>query len=772
MWDVADGECECQKLPEGHPARKDHAGGRGSPGKHPVSGQSEATTDPEVIGSWWPEAYPDAWNVGLIPGDESGFWVLDVDPRSGGDAALRALLETHGDLPETALEDTGGGGLHVYFRWPEGAPRAWRKTIGPGLDVLHSDAPYVIASPSRHYSGGRYAWAAPPGDLADAPEWLLALATGPAPDREYAPVEHLPTEWPPATEAELAAARAALKAHGPAVLGQKGDAHTVRAGAILLRDWALTWEEAEPLAREWNEGCRCPARPDGWAPDALERKMHNGLKYGTGEVGAARARLWGSSVVGEIVNTRPPEVRVDLTTAERPKEPDPDDGETLRGDAAKAGGFLLERYWHRRDMTPTLRRWRGAWYAWTAEEGCYREVDAEVLFAQILRSDWSEGDVTDAGKLLKALIAYPSVRVPDHVELGSWLRAGDRCDPLDTATCRNGLLCIPTGVVTPATPLYFSTTCLSVAHDPGAPAPERWLAFLGEVFQGDTEAVTLLQEWFGYCLTPDTRQQKMLFMVGKKRSGKGTILNIFGGLLGEANIVSPSLSDLTGEFGLWPLLGKTAALFPDVRHDGRHTSTRMIERLLSITGGDRQSVNRKSMSFWHGRIGARIALATNTLPDMRDSSDALVSRMMVLDMPTSFFGREDKDLSRKLGEELPGILLWALDGWRSLRARGRFVQPTSSSSTVSAMHDLSSPVGAWLSERCSTDPADSKDPGIAGVRCSEAFENYRSWCIAGEHRPENVTRFGADVKARGFERTRSGARSEYVFRYDGLFLRK
>jgi len=32
-----------------------------------------------------------------------------------------------------------------------------------------------------------------------------------------------------------------------------------------------------------------------------------------------------------------------------------------------------------------------------------------------------------------------------------------------------------------------------------------------------------LQDWFGYTLSPDTSQQKMLMIVGPTRSGKGTI---------------------------------------------------------------------------------------------------------------------------------------------------------------------------------------------------------------------------------------------------------
>lgn len=441
----------------------------------------------------------------------------------------------------------------------------------------------------------------------------------------------------------------------------------------------------------------------------------------------------------------------------------------LKGDAALAGAFVVDRYWDAKLKLLTLRRWRGAWYHWTTREGCYKEVDQETLFSQVLQSPHSDGDVTDSGKILKALVAVHDdggVLVPESVDLGTWLVGSGKSNPVSTVTCRNGLLDLETMALVPSTPHYFSTTCLGVAYDPGAPEPKRWLAFLRECFGDDAQATALLQQWFGYCVTPDTRQQKMLFMVGKKRSGKGTILNVLGYLLGKGSTVSPSLGSLNGEFGLWQLIGKSAAFFPDVRHSDRTDSTRMIETLLSVSGNDQISVNRKSLSFWNGRIGARIALATNALPDMRDSSDALVSRMMVLDMPASFFGREDKDLSAKLQEELPGILLWAVQGWRDLRAAGAFTQPESSKGAIATLNDLSSPVGAWLSACCVTEaPA-----GALALACEDAFQSYRQWCGTTGHKDVSLTRFGADVKARGFERVRDGSGSR-VFRYASLFKR-
>ena len=61
------------------------------------------------------------------------------------------------------------------------------------------------------------------------------------------------------------------------------------------------------------------------------------------------------------------------------------------------------------------------------------------------------------------------------------------------------------------------------------------MTFLASLWPSDGESISTLQEWFGYCLLPDTRQQKIALLVGPKRSGKGTVARILKKLVGQAN---------------------------------------------------------------------------------------------------------------------------------------------------------------------------------------------------------------------------------------------
>jgi len=145
LHSIRDGKCTCRD-----PDNCKH------PGKHPRTrhGFKDATKDPRRIQRWW-KRHPNA-NVGIATGVGSGIFVLDVDPRHGGDSTLEALLKELGPLPNTPVANTGGGGQHYLFAHSGGWVKS-RQAIAAGIDI-RGDGGYIVVAPSKHESGGRYVW--------------------------------------------------------------------------------------------------------------------------------------------------------------------------------------------------------------------------------------------------------------------------------------------------------------------------------------------------------------------------------------------------------------------------------------------------------------------------------------------------------------------------------------------------------------------------------------------------------------------------------------
>ena len=139
-------------------------------GKRPLThnGFWDATTDPRRIRAWWTR-WPAA-NVGVPTGNRSGLLVLDVDARDDGFESLALLEREEGSLPRTARARTGGGGMHVFFRYPAGETvRNSAGALGAGLDV-RGEGGYVVVPPSRTQRAYEWIDGSPPAE----PPWLLA----------------------------------------------------------------------------------------------------------------------------------------------------------------------------------------------------------------------------------------------------------------------------------------------------------------------------------------------------------------------------------------------------------------------------------------------------------------------------------------------------------------------------------------------------------------------------------------------------------------------
>ncbi|MBI5509038.1 MAG: bifunctional DNA primase/polymerase [Deltaproteobacteria bacterium] len=150
------------------------------PGKHPrlSDGVRGATRNVATTAAWWHE-WPSA-NVAIATGKPSGLWVLDVDGACGM-ASMRELEARNGKVPVTVTADTGGGGLHLFWKLPAGLIVPSRVRVLPGVDV-RGDGGYAILPPSGHATGKRYAWHDGRGPhqvpIAEAPGWLLSVALG------------------------------------------------------------------------------------------------------------------------------------------------------------------------------------------------------------------------------------------------------------------------------------------------------------------------------------------------------------------------------------------------------------------------------------------------------------------------------------------------------------------------------------------------------------------------------------------------------------------
>lgn len=705
----------------------------------------DATTDPAVIAAWWGNE-PNA-NVGVATG-LSNLLVIDIDTKDGkvGAQTLADLEEEHGALPPTYTVRTWSGGLHYFFQMPaerlSNTAGTAKAGLGPDIDT-RGDGGYVVAAPSVVRENGKEGvysvlQATAP---ATAPEWISEKLTKPKrpmvrpglPSQPRpAAVEYVDTstgvirssdDLPPRL---LAWAKSRIKKvadlpeGGPATQPVNDVALELGHRAHLLgEDWVRTQLRAA-IDGNWTDG-----HEKGYA--AIDTGLRDGVRepyewreyedapFGDGQAGqpppgtrGGQSRRGRAEEVEESDLLPPPFVPDEVVEVLLINWQEPEDGKDVL----------------------TLRRWRGDWMRWRGTH--WRTQGAEAVRAELypmLKGKWflanngkpekwgaNRNKIADLIEVMSAVTYLDQDTAP-----GTWIEGSG---PSGIIACRNGLLEVRNRTLHPHSARFFNASSLPFDYDPEAPEPTEWLKFLDSVWGDDKQAIQTFHEWIAYVLSGRTDLHKMLLVIGPKRSGKGTLARVMTALVGAENVGGPSMGDFAKNFGMSDLVDKPLAIVGDARMPS--TGEReIVERLLTISAADSIRADRKNREAWVGRLPTRIVIMSNELPSFADSSGAIASRFILLQMTKSFIGKEDTDLERRLMTELPGILNLVLDAMESLEKRGRITEPESSDTAREIFSEQTAPIEVFLKECCKEQP----DPE-AKVPVAHLFKAWEEWCDA------------------------------------------
>jgi P4 family phage/plasmid primase-like protien len=255
---------------------------------------------------------------------------------------------------------------------------------------------------------------------------------------------------------------------------------------------------------------------------------------------------------------------------------------------------------------------------------------------------------------------------------------------------RNGTVNVETGELYPHDKKHYTTRLVDIDYDPDAKCP-GWIKSLERAFEDrspeDREKVIgLLQEFFGVALAGGARSRtpralrKALFLYGPPRSGKSTIIDVLEALIGASKIVRSNARAVADKHELENFIGASAWITNEQSGLDRPIDAARIKCLIT---GEPLSVPRKYMSNAYLVFNGPVVWAGNTQPNFPESSRAVYDRTMVVSMERMF---TEADAKRDFGNlkplewfqvhgELPGIFVWALEGYRRAVTRGHYEEP-------------------------------------------------------------------------------------------------
>lgn len=331
------------------------------------------------------------------------------------------------------------------------------------------------------------------------------------------------------------------------------------------------------------------------------------------------------------------------------------------------------------------------------------------------------------------------------------LARGPFAFPVEQIDAQPHLLGLPGGVIDLRSgehrahrPGDYLTRVAGCAFDADAICP-RWIAFLREVLPDDG-ARRYVQKCFGYSLGAQRGEHIVLMLLGTGCNGKSVLLQVWAALLGELAIAAPP-DLLTAKQTAHPaelaMLRGARLVTLSEPQDGRLA----VERLKSLSGGDKISARHLHREFFEFTPVCLLVVAMNARLRTNDAGAALWRRIREVDFPVTIPSeRRDVHLIDRLRGELPGILNWAMEGWRMYQAEG-LDPPEAVRAATERYREQSDPLGAFLAECCVID-------GDAWVSQADLHKAFARW--ANEAGELSLSRrvLGERVEQRGFKPTK------------------
>ena len=241
-----------------------------------------------------------------------------------------------------------------------------------------------------------------------------------------------------------------------------------------------------------------------------------------------------------------------------------------------------------------------------------------------------------------------------------------------------------------------------------APADEadcpHWIAFLEEATGGDKELIRFLQQWAGYSLTGEIKEQALIFIYGPGGNGKSVFINVLTKLMGTYAAAAPMDTFVEAKGERHPtelafLHGPRLVVASETQR-GRAWNEARIKQL---TGGDDITARFMNKDFFTFTPRFKLTIIGNHQPKLRVVDDAVRRRFNIVPFivkPKAV----DKDLEAKLViYEGPQILRWMIDGALDWQANG-LVRPQRVIEATQQYFAGQDEIGRWIDEHCVADP--------------------------------------------------------------------
>lgn len=305
---------------------------------------------------------------------------------------------------------------------------------------------------------------------------------------------------------------------------------------------------------------------------------------------------------------------------------------------------------------------------------------------------------------------------------------------------KNGVLDIVHDTFSEFSPEYIITNKIPYNYNASAES-ELLDRVMLKLACGDENVLKLLYQSVGYTFYRRNELRKSFFLLGEKRNGKSTFLDMVNTLLGEENVSNLDLCEIGSQFRTAELHGKLANIGDDI-NDEWVSNTATFKKVVS---GDVITVEKKGKDPFKLRSFAKFFFSANSLPRLgrgKDSS-AVMDRLVIIPFDAKFT-KDDDDydpfIKYKLREEcvIEALIAKSIPALREVLADQEFAHCDKVRESLTEFEKSNNPILEFFDE---LDEADYKNEQIKVV-----YQKYNTFCLSNNLQAISALEFQKQMK--------------------------
>ena len=258
----------------------------------------------------------------------------------------------------------------------------------------------------------------------------------------------------------------------------------------------------------------------------------------------------------------------------------------------------------------------------------------------------------------------------------------------------------------------------------------------------DEKVEKLLYQAVGYTFYRRNELRKSFFLLGEKRNGKSTFLDMINTLLGEENVSNLDLCEIGHEFKTAELTGRLANIGDDI-NDEYISNTSIFKKVVS---GDVITVAKKGKDPYKLRSVAKFFFSANSLPRLgrgKDSS-AVMDRLVVIPFEAKF-SKQDDDYDPFIKYKLRGedvmeaLIAKSIPALRDVLADNEFITCDKVTQSLKEFEKSNDPILEFFDELVEDD--------YINEPIKKVYQMYTSFCYSNNLSPISALEFQKRMKS-------------------------